>query len=156
MQRHNIKATGKRAKAQIRQQYRPTIRPSTSRLARGGFRPFLHLLLATLLVGRDGRLLRSLEIRFLHLVGVLPLQLLFLLAQFPAQGKLLVFREFLEKFGYVVVREFGQEYGEVESAKDVGDVEGLTVSVKEMNSTLTGVTIAMSATLGGVTFLIIS
>lgn len=56
----------------------------------------------------------------------------------------------------MVVREFGQEYGEVESAKDVGDVEGLTASVKEMNSTLTGVTIAMSVTLGGVTFLIIS
>lgn len=42
------------------------------------------------------------------------------------------------------MREFSQEYGEVESTKNVGDVEGLTVSVKKMNSAL-----------GGVTFLII-
>lgn len=95
-------------------------------------------------MGREGLLSRSLERRFLHLVDVLPFHLVLLLAQFPEQLKPLVLWEFLEKLRSVVVREFSQEYGEVESAEDVGDVEGLTVSVKKMNSAL-----------GGITFLII-
>lgn len=95
-------------------------------------------------MGREGLLSLSLERRFLHLVDVLPFQQVFLLAQFPEQLKPLVLWEFLEKLRSVVVCKFSQEYGEVESTKNVGDVEGLTVSVKKMNSAL-----------GGITFLII-
>lgn len=113
-------------------------------MIREGLLPSLHLLLATLFVGRDGLLSRTLECRFLHLVGVLPFHLVLLLAQFPAHLKLLAFWEFLKKLRGVVVCEFSQEYGEVESTKNVGDVEGLTASVKEMYSAL-----------GGVTFLIV-